>query len=405
MASGTMQVQSARFQREETLLLGVLFATNAVVVTGTQMLPALFPALARAFDTPLTTVVLLSSVLSFTSLLAPLFGPWADRYGHWAFLLGGLLLFGGASLVSAAAPLFAFLLVFQAVVGLSRAILSFVITSYVGDTFAYEVRGRAMGIVRSAVSVALIIGVPAVAMLADQFSVRSAFFAVGILALATCGLNAIVAPKRHAQVQAAAPRDAGAWRSYVAILGQKEVAVSLIALFLWSMVPTGVFLYLAAWLQGTFSFTNAQVGWAFSLIGIGSLAGNALAAVATDRLGKRRIAMAGLVAMGAFAALLPWSSVIWQGLAALLLFTMALDFSSSAFFTLLTEMNREYRATLMSMTTLVIGVATGLTPLIVSPLLQLGGYSLVTTLLGATAVTIAIIVGLFVTEQKAPPSG
>jgi predicted MFS family arabinose efflux permease len=49
------------------------------------------------------------------------------------------------------------------------------------------------------------------------------------------------------------------------------------------MILTGVFIYLAAWLEQSFALTEMQIGFAFSLGGVGGLIGNPLTAILTDR--------------------------------------------------------------------------------------------------------------------------
>jgi len=156
-----------RFRSDERLLLALLFGASLVVVTGVQMVSALFPTLSRLVGVPVSTVALLTSVRAFTGLLTPLFGPASDHYGHNTFVWVGLGLFALGSLLCAVAPGFLALLIFQALVGLGYAVFNFSVSAVVGDAFAYQARARAIGIIRLAISVAALVGVPVVAAIAE----------------------------------------------------------------------------------------------------------------------------------------------------------------------------------------------------------------------------------------------
>jgi predicted MFS family arabinose efflux permease len=135
----------SRFNRSELAVLAVLFSATVIVGTGIQMGNALFPALSRLMDVPVSTVTLLVSVWAFAGLLSPLFGPPSDRYGHGTFALIGLGAFTLGNLLCALAPSFPVLVIFQVIVGLGYAIFSFNTAAVVGDVFAYEARARACG--------------------------------------------------------------------------------------------------------------------------------------------------------------------------------------------------------------------------------------------------------------------
>lgn len=389
-----------RLGRNELTVLAVLFSAMAVVVTGIQMGSALFPALSRLMGVPLGAVTLLTSAWAFTGLLSPVLGPPSDRYGHGLFLLLGLGLFTLGSLLSAVAPGFAALLVFQILVGLGYAIFSFSVLAFVGDVFAYQTRARAMGILRVAVSVAALAGVPAAAAIADWTTARGSFGAVGGLGLVVLAVSLALLPRRPQE--AAETQDAKAkatFRQTIAEIARQRSAVAgLLTILAWAMIPTGVFVYLAAWLEQTFQLTETQIGLAFSMAGVGALIGNALTSAWADRLGKKRSAVLGLLALSAAAMLLPRSTALATGLAVLIVFVAALEFSFASFSTLMTELAPSGRGTLMSLVSLANGIGTGAVPVVMRSLWESEGYAGVTLVLGAVGLCAAVIVGLFVVE-------
>jgi DHA1 family inner membrane transport protein len=377
-----------------------------IVGTGIQMGGALFPALSRLMGVPVSTVSLLVSVWAFTGLLSPLFGPPSDRYGYGTFVLIGLGAFILGNLLSAVAPGFPALLVFQILVGLGYAVFSFSASALVGDVFAYETRARAMGIVRVGVSVAALAGVPAAAAIADRTTARGSFGTVGGLGLVVLAFALTLLPRLSREAAQTRPTETegASWRTVMRVARQRSAMISLLVVLAWAAVPTGLFIYLAAWLEQTYQLTETQVGLAFAMAGVGSLIGNALTAAWADRLGKKRSAVLGLLVLSATVMLLPHSPVMVAVLIGLIVFFAALEFGFASFSTLMTELVPTGRGTLMSLVSLANGIGTGAAPLIMRPLWENQGYTLVTAVLSVVGLSVAVIVGLFVTELQASPS-
>lgn len=396
-----------QFNRDELALLAVLFSMVVIVGTGIQMGSALFPDLSRVMDVPVSTVALLTSVWAFTGLLSPLFGPLSDRYGHPVFVLIGLGTFTLGNLLSAVAPGFPSLLVFQVPVGLGYAVFSFSASAVVGQVFAYETRARAMGIVRFAVSVAALAGVPAAAAIADWATARGSFGTVGGLGLVVLAVALALLPRLSRKVAQTQPIEAEAdiWQTIMGIARQRSAMTGLLAVLGWAAIPTGVFIYLAAWLEQTFQLTGTRVGLILSMAGVGALIGNTLTAVWADRLGKKRSAVLGLLVLSVTAVLLPRSPVLAAVLICLVVFFAALEFSFASFSTLMTELVPASRGTLMSLVSLANGIGTGVVPLVMRPLWESGNYATVTLVLGIVGLSVTVVVGLFVTERQASMPG
>jgi len=391
-----------RFSRDELTLLVILFSATVIVATGIQMGSALFPALSRLLGVPVSIVTLLTSVWAFTGLVSPLFGPASDRYGHGNFALIGLGAFVLGNLLCAVAKSFSVLLVFQVVVGLGYAVFGFSGSAVVGDVFAYDMRARAMSVVRIAVSVSALAGVPAAAAIAERATARGSFAAVGGLGLAVLVVALMVLPKSSGERVHASSTEThvGSWRTIVDIVRQRSARAALLAILGWAAIPTGVFIYLAAWLERTFGLTETQIGLAFSLVGVGALIGNALTAAWTDRLGKKRATVLGLLLLSVTTVLLSRSPVLAAALVGLVVFTAALEFSFASFSTLMTELVPSGRGTLMSLVSLSNGIGTGAVPLLMRPLWESQGYGAVTAVLGVIGLGTVALVGLFVTERQ-----
>ena len=392
-----------RFNRDELALLVVLFSAMVVVGTGIQMGSALLPALSRLMGVPVSTVTLLISVWAFTGLLSPLFGPPSDRYGHSTFVIVGLGTFSLGNLLCTIAPNFPALLIFQVLVGLGYAIFSFSASALIGDVFTYETRARAMGIARFAVSIAALVGVPTAVAIADRATARGSFGIVGGLGLVVLFVARMLLPMLSLKAAKTQPTEAKAnpWRTAMEITRQRSAMVGLLAILAWAAIPTGMFIYLAAWLEQTFQLTETQVGMAFSMAGVGSLIGNALTVAWADRLGKKRSAVLGLLVLSVTTMLLPRWPVLPAVLTGLVVFFAVLEFSFASFGTLMTELVPASRGTLMSLVSLANGIGTGAVPIVMRSLWESKGYASVMLVLGGVGLSVVVIVGLFVTERQA----
>lgn len=111
-------------------------------------------------------------------LLAALFIDRFDRKRTLLFLYAGFAL---GTLLCALAPGYVCLLLARSVAGAFGGVVAATTLAIIGDLFSDSRRGRAMGVVMSAFSVALIVGVPAGLYLANRWGWRSTFGVLGIV--------------------------------------------------------------------------------------------------------------------------------------------------------------------------------------------------------------------------------
>jgi DHA1 family bicyclomycin/chloramphenicol resistance-like MFS transporter len=143
--------------REFVVLIAAIMALNPLAMD--MMLPAL-PLIGRAFHVTdanhLQTV--LSSFLVGFGVGQFFIGPLSDRFGRRPVLIGGMIVYGVASLLTLIAPSFETLLLARALQGLSTAATRVIATSVVRDCYA----GRRMASVMSLAQM-IFISVPVLA--------------------------------------------------------------------------------------------------------------------------------------------------------------------------------------------------------------------------------------------------
>lgn len=143
--------------REFVVIVAAIMALNPLAMD--LMLPAL-PNVASAFhlNNPNRAQAVLSVFLTGFGAGQFLIGPLSDRFGRRPILLGGLIVYGIASLLAIIAPSFETLLLARALQGLSTAVARVIATSIVRDCYS----GRRMASVVS-LAMMIFISVPVIA--------------------------------------------------------------------------------------------------------------------------------------------------------------------------------------------------------------------------------------------------
>src|SRR3569833_2796380 len=142
---------------EFVIVIATIMSLNPLAMD--MMLPAL-PEIGSAFhiDQPNRLQMVLSTFLIGFGVGQFAIGPLSDSFGRRPVLLGGMVLYGIASLLAIAAPSFETLLLARALEGLGTAATRVIATSVVRDCYA----GRRMASVMS-LAMMVFIAVPVVA--------------------------------------------------------------------------------------------------------------------------------------------------------------------------------------------------------------------------------------------------
>jgi predicted MFS family arabinose efflux permease len=399
-----MNSNDAAFDRREVALMATMLIAVFAISTSAQMGSALYPGISRLLNAPLTSVTRLASAWAFAGLLTPLVGPLSDRYGSWRLLLGGCVLSILSNFLSSIAYTLQFLMLAQAISGLGCAIFGFTAMAVIGDVFPYMKRGRAMGIIRIGVAGASLVGVPGSAAIADIFNPRGSYFGIGILVFLCIIPLYVISRKFYSSDKSKFGESSNNRTQLVLIdvLRQRSVLIGILAIMAWSFLPTSVFIYLAAWLEGRFSLSGSMIGFAFALVGVGAILGSSLTAMITDKLGKKRTSVLGLVLLSSCAIALPRMPTIVTTFIMLVVFTLLLEFSYGSYSTLLTELLPNQRGTVLSLVAFVNGVCTGIVPFLAGSIWEEHGYSSVTLLTGLIGMGISLLI-LFNLKEPIQP--
>lgn len=176
------------------LFFGVLIAALDIAIVG----PAL-PALQEAFDVDRRTIAWVFNVFVLLNLVSiPLMSRLADRFGRRTLFTVDVLLFGAGAAIVGSATSFSMLLVGRGVQGMAAAGIFPAASAVVGDTFAPEKHGRALGVLGAVYGVAFVIG-PIFAGIVLSVASWSWLFWMSVpLALLVAGLGWAVLPATSA---------------------------------------------------------------------------------------------------------------------------------------------------------------------------------------------------------------
>jgi len=266
---------------------------------GTSIANVGLPALAQAFHAPFQAVqwIVLAYLLANTTLIVSA-GRLGDVVGRRRLLLAGITLFTIASAMCALAPTLGMLIAARAAQGLGGAIMMALTIAMIADTVPKAETGRAMGLLATMSAIGTALGPSLGGLLLAAVDWRAIFLINLPLGIVTVAL----AYRSLPMDQPAAT--AGAVLIRLSMFRAPALSASLAMSALVSTVM------MATLVVGPFYLSRAlglEAAWA----GLTMSAGPVVAAMAgipsgraVDRLGARRVTLAGLIGLAVGAVLL-----------------------------------------------------------------------------------------------------
>src|ERR1019366_2095932 len=279
----------------------------------------------------------------------------------------------------------------RAVTGLAAGTLSTCSVTFAADWFAYQVRGRAIGLISSAYFAAPILGVPIAAQIADRFGWRRAFlFFAGLACLAA--LVSISLPKERLNPLPSTAKLRSTVTAFRSFLGRQDTAAALVIAFLVSGGLVGFLTYIGQWLSSRFDLTTRTIGWGFMLGGIVAVGSAPLGGILSDRWSKRGVSIAGNIVLAAGVLLVPFLSWGWGLLAVFGVASLGAAFRQGPLTALMTELvPAAQRGSFIALRNISSQLGIAATAYTGGVLFQRYGYASVTSLCGAMTVVVAIL--------------
>jgi predicted MFS family arabinose efflux permease len=313
-----------------------------------RMFYPFLPALSRGLGVEPQVLSTLLALRGAFGISAPVFGPIPERVGKRNALLIGVSIFClGLSLAG----------LFPNIVTVAAAILMIILCkfifdpalqAYLSERTPYAQRGLVIGLTEFGWSGAVLVGVPLAGWLIERGGWSAAF-----LPLAGAGLLAGV------WIAFAIPADppqphhtkANGLSRGLAVLRHPAVVAALAVSLLASAANESLSVVYGQWLEHDFALPVFQLGLTTIVIGVSELIGEGGVAVLSDRLGKRRTLILGLILSALAYLLLPFiSSTLPGALTGIFLVYLTFEFAIVASLPLISELLPESRNSVMSMT-------------------------------------------------------
>jgi multidrug resistance protein len=169
---------------KEKLLLWTLAAINFTHIIDFMILMPLGPQLMKIFNISPGQFGLLVSSYTFSAGLSSFLGAFIlDKYDRKKILFWVFVGFLAGTLACALSPNYFILLISRIVSGVFGGLTSALVMAIIGDAIPEKHRGRAMGLVMAAFSVASVLGVPFGLFIASISNWHAPFFFLAFLSL------------------------------------------------------------------------------------------------------------------------------------------------------------------------------------------------------------------------------
>jgi predicted MFS family arabinose efflux permease len=269
------------------------------------MIYPFLPAFARGLGVPLSTLAYLVSLRGAAGLLSPLFGPLSERYGRRPIMALSMLLFAlGCAVILLWPTLWAFGLMLI-VVALAKVVYDPAMQAYLGDTVAYQERGRALAITELSWAGAFFLGVPLLSWSIENQSWRAPFYILVLFGV----LAAIVLWRALPASDGRKGSAATLGQAWLVIRRERVIWVASIYILL-IMLANELFLIIYGdWMESSFALTLTALGMATAVIGAAEVTGELSTAAFIDRIGKRPFVIATGTVTVLMYAIMPYVSV------------------------------------------------------------------------------------------------
>lgn len=270
-----------------------LCAGNAVIGTGTMVVPGMLPDLTRGLGVDLQAGGRLIAAFGLTvCLLTPVLAGWFSRIDRRHLLTALLLLFLAGHAIAGLVDDYAGVMATRIAVAISAGLFTSQAAGTTRLLVPPERQGAAVGFVFLGWSIAAVAGMPLGAWIAATLGWRAGFFMVAAASAVSMIWVWHVLPA-GLRVQAI---DAAAWRS-VARHGRLLAVVAVTAIH--SSAQFTIFSYYTPILVERTGVSATGVTAMLALFGLAGIAGNVAAIRTLDRSGSARVVAASIVVMTA----------------------------------------------------------------------------------------------------------
>jgi MFS transporter, DHA1 family, inner membrane transport protein len=182
--------------KKEKLLLFVLACLNFTHIMDFMIMMPMSEQLIKHFNISPRQFSLLVATYSFSAGISGFLVSFiADRFPRKYIVLTAYIGFVIGTFACAIAPTYELLAAARLLAGVFGGVLGAQVMTIVSDTFEYERRAQAVGVVMTAFSIASVIGIPAGIQLTNWFDWHAPFWVIGGLGVIVIGLIWLFVPR------------------------------------------------------------------------------------------------------------------------------------------------------------------------------------------------------------------
>ena len=334
-------------------LIGTSIATKVLVDTGNQIFNPFLPMIAAGLGIDVIMLGRLVGLRSAMGIFAPLFGALADRRGYrmvirTALLMNaaGFLLLGGSR-----SPWMTVLAMILA--GLGAASFVPTLQAYVSGRLPYAIRARGLGMIEYSWALTGIVALPLIGLLIEATNWRVPFFllAAGMVVMSFVFARMPAAQHELEKVGVLTAQPRSSLRAFFRLGDNARSAyATILAGALSYFAAMQVMIVHGAWLAAQYGLTASQLGLVAFVLGFFDLAASVSVSLFTDRIGKRRSVLIGIVGSLAGYVAMPFLNIgVVPAVLAIGATRMLFEFNIVSHFPLLSEQAPAQRAKAMTL--------------------------------------------------------
>ena len=318
---------------------------RVVISTTFRMVYPFLSIFAKGMGVDLRTFSYAVTARSLMGLISPFLASVADSRGRKFGMLIGTLTYTIAISLIVIWPTFpAFF------IALSLAFIGYLIfipsmQAYLGDRVPYEKRGRVLGITEFAWSLSAIIGIPLVGFIIARNGWLAPFPLIALLGALSFLLLAWMLPKDTTPKEG----ETGFLKNLGKVFSYPPAIAALAMAGFYSAANETVTLVYGVWIEQAFALSIVSLAATALAIGISEFGGEVLVTMFTDKIGKRKAIVIGLIGNCLAALALPFfGRWIVGAMLSLFLFYLTFEFTLVSGIPLMTEILPPARATMMA---------------------------------------------------------
>jgi len=389
--------------KKNILLLPMLAFCSFLVGFDAIATVPLLPAISASTDMPMRSGGLLYACYAAAyAVTAPLMGYLSDRWSRKGILLIGLALFGVSTALMGTGETFAALIFFRILTGIGAGMVEPAVYAIAGDHYAYEDRGRAMGVITAALIASSVVGVPIAGAVGEMASWNRTFRMIALLILLALAVASAAIPKRRPGQAGHGPgREAPAGSPFRLVFANRSVFFSLLGSLLYFGALQGMFALAGAYYFTFYGLGSGETGLLLMAAGAASIAGSLLGGKWADRRRKSRVVAVASLAAGVFVFLLGLMTFnLWVSILLHVLWAAFYAAGQAAFTTLVSELDPSARGTVLSFNSSAMYIGAGAASGLAAVLLQAADFWAVGLLCGAANALVVMIVLTVIRERR-----